>query len=446
MLPENWNELTSDEKFEARFEAWMSTEGKEFKTPEVAQNYQLRAQRLKDVIQLKKPDCVPSILTAGGLIAQYAGVTHGDLFYDYDKAIQATIKFHQDFDLDYPAAGNFLPGKVFDLLDYKLYRWPGSSLAENLPFQCLEGEYMGPDEYDALIADPETYCMRTYIPRVCGALAGWKMLPTFYGTVELPIVPFMLAPVGMPPVQEAFQAYLEAGQATVEWLKASGQIGAVTMGEMGLPAIAGGFSKAPFDFIGDTLRGTRGVMLDMYRQPDKLLAACDRLIPIAIKMAVDSANAAQNPMILIPLHKGADGFMSNSDFAKFYWPSFKAVLLGLIEEGVVPFSFVEGSYNQRLDIIAESGLPAGKTMWMFDQTDMTAIKEKFGSWACFGGNVPTSLFKASTPQEMEEFVKDLIATVGQDGGYFLTPGAVVDDAEPENVHAYLKAGREYGVY
>jgi hypothetical protein len=446
MLPENWNRLAPDERFEARFAEWLSTEGKSFATPEVAHNYQLRAQRLKDVIQLKKPDLVPCLLTAGGLIAQYAGVTHGEMFYDYDKAIQVTIKFHQDFDLDYPAAGNFLPGKVFDLLDYKLYRWPGRNLSENLPFQCLEGEYMGPDEYDALIADPEGFCMRTYMPRVCGALAGWQMLPTFFSTVELPIVPFMMAAVGMPPVQEAFQAFLEAGRATLEWLGASAQIGAVTLGEMGLPGIAGGFSKAPFDFIGDTLRGTRGVMLDMYRRPDKLLAACDRLVPIAIQMAVDSANAAQNPMILVPLHKGADGFMSNADFAKFYWPSFKAMLLGLIEEGVVPFSFVEGSYNQRLDIIAESGLPAGTTMWMFDQTDMEAVKEKFGSWACFGGNVPASLFKAGTPQEMEEHVKNLIATVGQDGGYFVTPGAVVDDATPENVHAYLRAGREYGVY
>jgi uroporphyrinogen-III decarboxylase len=118
----------------------------------------------------------------------------------------------------------------------------------------------------------------------------------------------------------------------------------------------------------------------------------------------------------------------------------------LIEEGVVPFCFVEGSYNQRLDIIAESGLPAGKTMWMFDQTDMAAVKEKFGSWACFGGNVPASLFKAGTPQQMEAYVKNLIATVGQDGGYFLTPGAVVDNAQPENVHAYLRAAREYGGY
>lgn len=446
MLPENWNTLTPDEKFEARLVGWQSTEGRSFATPEAAQTYQRRAQRLKDVIRLKKPDRIPCLFIAGGFIAEYAGITHGEMFYDYEKAIQAAIKFHKDFAPDYPGSGNFLPGKVYDRLGYKLYHWPGSGLPPNLPFQCLEGEYMRPDEYDALIANPEGYCMRTYMPRVFGVLAGWQMLPTFYGSIEMPFVPFMLAPIGMPPVQEAFQAFLEAGQATLEWLGANAQVSAVTMGEMGLPATAGGFTKAPFDFIGDTLRGTRGVMLDMYRRPDKLLAACDCLAPIAIKMAVDGANAAQNPLILIPLHKGADGFMSNVDFTKFYWPTLKAVLLGLIEEGVVPFLFVEGSYNHRLDIVAESDLPAGKTMWMFDQTDIAAVKEKFGSWACFGGNVPASLFKAGTPRQMKDYVKNLIDTVGQDGGYFLSPGAVVDDAEPENVHAFIDAGREYGVY
>lgn len=447
MLPENWNALSPDEKFQARLSAWMSTEGKPFKTPEAAAAYETRARRLADVIQLRQPDRVPCFSNFGGYVAEYAGVSHGDLFYDYPKAVQAMIKFHEDFELDYPAMGNFLPGKVYDLLGYQIYRWPGAQLAENVPFQCVEGEYMGADEYDALIADPEGYCMRAYMPRVMTSLAGWALLPSFLGATEMPFVPFMMAPVGMaPPVGEAFRKYLEAAQATVEWLGANMQVGEVTLGKLGLPPTAGGFTKAPFDYIGDTMRGTRGIMLDMYRQPEKVLAAVECLIPAAVQMAVANANANQNPLILIPLHKGADGFMSNKDFEKFYWPSLKAVLLSLIEEGVIPLLFVEGGYNQRLDIIAESGLPAGRTVWMFDQTDLAAAKEKFGSWACIGGNVPASLFKAGTPQQMEDYVKRSIEIAAPGGGYFVAPGAVIDDARAENVHAYLSATRKYGVY
>jgi len=36
-----------------------------------------------------------------------------------------------------------------DILEYKLYAWPGNGLPEDAPgFQFLEGEYMKPEEYD----------------------------------------------------------------------------------------------------------------------------------------------------------------------------------------------------------------------------------------------------------------------------------------------------------
>ena len=446
MLPENWNTLSPDERLEARFSGWMSTDNKEFATTEAARTYQRRTKRYYDIIKLDQPDRVPCVFNAGGFIAHYAGVTHADFFYDYDKSSRAIIRFHEDFDLDYQARGNFYPGKVFDLLDYKLYSWPGRGLREDRPFQCMEKEYMMGDEYDAFIADPEAFMARTFIPRACGALSAFRMLPITLGATEMPFIPFMVANLGMPEFQDAMKTIMEAGQASLEWMGVNAKISAKIQGEMGLPGTMGGFSKAPFDFIGDTLRSTRGIMLDMYRQPEKLLEACERIIPMAVDIAVTAANASGIPIVTLPLHKGADGFMSGADFEKFYWPSLKAVLLSIIEEGIVPFLFVEGAYNQRLDIIAESGLPVGKTVWYFDRTDMAAAKEKIGQWACIGGNVPASLFKAGTPQQMEDAVKELIDTAGPGGGYFIAPGAIIDDAVEANAHAYLKTAKEYGVY
>ena len=43
----------------------------------------------------------------------------------------------------------------------------------------------------------------------------------------------------------------------------------------------------------------------------------------------------------MPLHKGADGFLSGKDFEELYWPTLKAVIVGLIDEGLVPQLFVE---------------------------------------------------------------------------------------------------------
>jgi uroporphyrinogen-III decarboxylase len=446
MLPENWSSLTPDEKFDTRFKNWLSTENKQFTSEKAEKAFSERALRYYQIIKLQQPDRVPCLLNTGSFVAKHADARAGDFFYDYERTSAAFKKYYEDFDLDYQVTGNFFPGPALDALGYNLYSWPGGNLAIDRQFQYNEKEYMKADEYDALIADPETFLLRTYMPRICGELQGLKLLPSFLGSTELPTLFFTLASLGAPPLKEALKALNNATAKTLEFMETAGKIHGSALGDMGLPGTIGGSTKAPFDYIGDTMRGTRGIMIDMYRQPEKVIEACNRLIPYAVSMAVNGVEASGTPLALLPLHKGADGFMSNKDFEKFYWPSLKAVLLGIIEQGIVPHLFVEGAYNQRLDIIADSGLPAGKTIWMFDRTDMAAAKEKIGKWACIGGNVPASLFKAGTPQQMEDVVKKLIDTAGPGGGYFLAPGSIIDDAETANIHAYLKTAREYGIY
>jgi uroporphyrinogen-III decarboxylase len=367
--------------------------------------------------------------------------------YDYERLGYALKKYHADFQPDSLASAPIYgPANIFELLDYKLYRWPGHGVSVNSPYQCIEDEYMKADEYDQFITDPSNFFMRTYLPRIFGALEAWNMLAPFTDILELPFLGGFMVPVGIPPVQESFQKLIQAGQLAMEWINAALAIDGYTVANYGIPALIGGFTKAPFDTLGDTLRGTRAIMLDMYRQPDKLLAAMERLVPIAIEMGVRSATTNGNPIAFIPLHKGADGFMSNKDFKTFYWPTLKAVILGLIKEGVVPYLFVEGGYNQRLDIITDPDIPAASTIWIFDQTDMLEVKKRFTGWACFGGNVPASLLKAGTPKEVEEHVKQLLDDLAPDGGYILSTGAVLDDATAENLHAMIDTTKEYGRY
>ena len=134
----------------------------------------------------------------------------------------------------------------------------------------------------------------------------------------------------------------------------------------------------------------------------------ERLVPQSIDWAVRSNNMTGNPIVFIPIHKGADGFMSDADFKELYWPTFKAVLLGLIEQGLVPWVFVEGSYNERLEVIADEDIPAHRMIWMFDATDMERAKAVVGKRQCIGGNVPAALFAMGTPEEMDAYVKDLL--------------------------------------
>jgi uroporphyrinogen-III decarboxylase len=216
------------------------------------------------------------------------------------------------------------------------------------------------------------------------------------------------------------------------------------MATRGFPQMLGGFTKAPFDTVGDTLRGTKGIMMDMYRQPAKLLKAMEALTPLMIKMGVGAAQVTGKPIIFMPLHKGADGFLSDEQFKKFYWPTLKEVMMGLIDAGCVPFPAAEGGYNSRLSVIKD--LPRGKTAWMFDNTDMVKAKKIVGDTLCILGNMPSSMLSLGTPQEVSDYAKKLIDAVGKGGGFIMGNGSFFDQAKAENIKAMVEVTKEHGVY
>ena len=119
-----------------------------------------------------------------------------------------------------------------------------------------------------------------------------------------------------PEMEEARTALIEAGKASAEVLKWTAMFGK-KMVELGFPPSSGGFAQVPFDTLGDVFRGTKGIMMDLYRRPDKVMAACEKLLPIMIDSAIASAKRTGVPRIFIPLHKGLDGFLSPQQFNKF---------------------------------------------------------------------------------------------------------------------------------
>jgi uroporphyrinogen-III decarboxylase len=449
-MEKQWEEMSSDEKQEQLFARWMSPKDPQgndlkFRSPQAEEDYRERVNRIKDAIQMKKlPDRVPVFVIPSFFPVYNAGFTPREAMYDYDKCCMAFKKLVTDFAPDaHIGAVAPGPGRVYDILDYKLYSWPGHGVPPEQSYQANEGEYMKADEYDALIDDPSNFFSSTYLPRVFGALEGLKMLPTLTGILEIYGVAFNFIPFGLPPVQATYKALFEAGAEALKWAGVMGASG-MEISAAGFPGLWAGFTKAPFDVIGDTLRGTRGIMLDMYRQPDKLINAMERLTPIMIKMGVGVAKMNGQPLVFMPLHKGADGFMSDEQFKKFYWPTFREVMMGLIAEGVVPNPAAEGKWTTRLEVMQD--LPRGKTLWMIDQSDIAKAKGTLGKVGCMYGNVPSALLALGTPQEIRDYVKKCIDVAGKGGGYIVSNGAFFDQAKAENVKAMVDFAKEYGRY
>ena len=444
MTDQTWAEMTPREKREQRFKWWREPEGVKFVNAAAAKAYKTRVQRLIDVYNVQEPDRVPVSLPIGSTPAYLYGTDYYTCMYDYEKAVKAWDQFNRDFqDADSLASPVMvLPGRVYDLLDYRLYKWPGHGLSPKAEgIQFVEGEYMTADEYDTLIKNPSDFWMRVYMPRIFGAFESWKMLNPFTNIIELPAMHF--APYMQPEVQASLQTLINVGQELSRYTAVVGAFGRKTL-EAGYPVTRGAFAKAPFDVIGDTLRGTQGIITDMFRRPDKLQEALEVITNLMIDSVIDTANASRGLMAMFPLHKGADGWMSDKQFDTFYWPSLKKVIDALINEGILVTLFAEGSYDTRLESVND--FPKGNIVWLFDKTDMAKAKKVLGKNCCISGNVPTSLMMTGTPQAVKEYCRRLIETCGPGGGYLLAGGAQVDNGRAENLRAMLDAAREYGVY
>ena len=274
----NWEKLTWQEKREGRFQRRLSPHVK-FRNKEAEKLYKERTTRFIKAIKLEEPDRVPCMLPSGLFPAHYAGYTLKDVMYDYEKLKKAYLKFIAEFDMDtYTGPSLIFPGRALDITDHRLHKWPGHGLPDNASiYQYVEKEYMKPDEYAALLSNPADYWWRVLLPRVVGALEPLGKLPQMNGMMGVPLM--FYAAMAAPDVEAAFKTMIEAGKEVQKWQKVVGEVNTASLAA-GIPNLrGGGMGGAPFDNIADMLRDTQGMVMDRYRQPEKVHEAMGILFP-----------------------------------------------------------------------------------------------------------------------------------------------------------------------
>jgi uroporphyrinogen-III decarboxylase len=407
--------------------------------------YEARVKRFHDAVSLKRPDRVPIASVSAYFFYEKAGLTWKEAMYDYDKAANGVKESMKRLQWDMTPSVALAPGPVMELLGVKQYRWPGYDLPDDAMFQFIEGEYMSGDEYDELLSNPDGFVVRKLMPRLSRLLEPFAELPPAHwlssGFALLNTIGTL---AGNPHMVKVMEALMEVGSEMNRYMAVRTRF-VMEMKEEGFPMMAGANCSAPYDWISDYLRGMRGTMLDMYRYPDKLLAAMDLFTPMLVERTVQVAERTGNPRVFIPLHRGAGGFMSNEQYAKFYWPGLKKVLQTLIDAGLTPMPFFEGDYTDRLEFLTE--LPEGKVLGNFQLIDLKKFKKLLGDIMCFRGNVPADLLVIGTPQKVKDHVKMLIDTLADNGGLIIDGGSGIPyESRPENVEAMTEAVFDYGVY
>jgi hypothetical protein len=426
------------------------------------QLYKERVQRVRDAIALKEPDRVPiAPWTDIFFPALQVGMNHKQAMYKGKKYAKAATKVYSRYDWDlYPPLLVAGLGKLFDGIGHATIKWPGAAnpalrLENDQPYQYIEKPWMEASDYDAILKDPTGFLLRKIMPIHNTSLSILKKFPQISEMAMM----FNGAHFFFLLIDKELKKTIKSYKRTL--LKMIG--GLMGMGgyikkmkKKGNPVSGESvFGQAPFDMISDSLRGMRGTMMDMYRNPEELKELCNRLVEPAItaietsSFKIGSSETDTIALSFIPLHRGADGFMSNEQFEEFYWPSLTKIMEGMIKKDIIPMPFFEGRYGDRLEYLAEFAKkhPAKMVYWFHD-TDIIKVKEMMGDYVTIKGNVPASLLVGGPPSAVEEYVKKSIEGCMEGGGYLVDGGVsgIPNEAKHENVQAMTNAVHKYGVY
>lgn len=376
--------------------------------------------------------------------AKYGGITIYDAYYDAEKWKTANKKAVLDFQPDVHHSLMFYSRQALEAVGSKIYSWPGHGVDANHSAQFIEKERMKPEEYDVFIADPTDFIIRTYLPRIMGAAAPFAQLP------HLSLLTSLAGGVGVSPffgteLAAACQAISFASEKITKTTFDAQATFLKEMESLGFPGIYQiGGAGSPFETLADNYRGLRGIMLDMYQRPEKLLATIEVLNGISRRNRMVMQPRGANTLLWTAFLRGADNFMSQQNFVKYYWPYVKEGLEDCIAAGFTPIILWEGDCTSRLEYLLD--LPKGKIIHRFDRTDIYRAKEILKDHSCICGGISAPLLATGSVQDVKKQCKKLIDTVGKNGGYIMSHSCQMDTLRPENMKAMIDFTREYGIY
>lgn len=355
------------------------------------------------------------------VIAEYGGIDAFEFQYDYSKLAEAGEKFCDIIDTDAcPVNGVGTTTRIpsfYQFTDAESFKIGG-----NGQVQHPETIGMLPEDYDYLIEDPYACLLERVIPRQYKALG-------------------LNEPIRRAQKMDAARASVKVQAMSMvpivqKLITKKGYYSGAPFGSMG-------FTEAPFDFIGDLLRGFSGISMDIRRDKKKLIAACDAVFPLIYKFGLPE-NPHPEGIVSTPLHMPT--FMRNKDVEDMWFPTYNKLLQQYSAKGVRVRAFCEDNWMRYLDLLQE--LPAGHIL-CFEYGDPKAIKEKLGNKFIIAGLFPLALVKSGTKQQCVDKAKELLDIMLPGGGYMFGFDKIpltAEDVNLDNLVALLEFVKEYSVY
>lgn len=383
-------------------------------------NYEERLKNIKNVMRGETAAHVPILADFETSYAcEYAGIDFMKASWDYRLIIEAYKKLLSDFEIDTTFGLGWMPPQKSAILESRT--WVQNR--ENGIMQHPEVMALSDAEYPELIDNPMQCILKNVLPRMYGALG--KNSENDINAIS--------------------KAMLFEKNQMADFYN---QLFTVTY-EQEVPIYYGSMFYAPFDLIGDHLRGLTQVSMDMRRKKKELEAACEALAPIMTNYVENTLPVDEDGLSCACAFVHLPPMISPRNFEKFFWPTFKKVCDTLVEKGHTLYLQFQGDYTdgRYLDYYAE--LPENKVIVAFQEQDFARTLQAFKGKNMVSCAYPLDYLTHYSLQECLDKAKELMDMGMAQGQFYFGFNKApfhISEADPEKMKAVLQFVREYGKY
>ncbi len=367
--------------------------------------YQERLARIKNVINLEPVDPIPVIFMASAFAPRYMGMSMAEFCTDPEASMNVTLAAMDKLGgldgVNMATAGRLT--SILPTLWLSRVAVPGRDLPPDSLYQVREAEVMTPADYDIIIE------------------RGWQAFLNGY----LPKVADMA----------------ELGEAK-RWMVNNMSRAIALYREHGYVAIVSNGVTTPFEYFCGG-RSMSKFYADLYRIPDKVQAAMDVVLPDIIAQSLNGARIAGTMGIWVGGWRSASALVAPKLWNRFVWPYFVKIVNAVADAGLTPVLHLDQDWTR--DLARLRDLPAKKCILNPDgMTNMKKFKELVGDHMAMLGDLPASIFAAGTPEDIHNYVRDLVRLFDS-RGLILCPGCDAPiNTRPENMEAFIAASHKFG--
>ncbi len=369
--------------------------------------YEERRIRIERTISLKEVDRIPTAYMGMAFAPRLMGMSIAEYCEIDQNNTDVTLAAMDRLGADVWDGINAMPcGRIVPALSslwLSRIDAPGRELPEDSLWQVHEAEVMKPEEYDVILDQGWPAFLKGYLPRVIDIDELERSRAWVRANIE--------------PVKEQCRLH-------------------------GYVPISFGNTTIPFEYLCGG-RSMSSFYTDLYRNADKIKQVMDVMLPHMIKDGISVARRSGIPAVWVGGWRSASSLLSPKIWDTLVFPYFVEITHALADEGIISVLHLDQDWTRDLARFRE--LPAKMCLLNSDgMTDLRAAKELLGDHMAIMGDVPASLLYSGTPDDVFDYVEELIRDVGPTG-LILCPGCDAPiNAKPENMEALAAASREFG--